>query len=139
MTTAEHRNLLGKLFLVFFGIQVLVLVLTVLIIMGVLGFTFMNVAGNEAAPFIFSVIVMAVTILFVAILLIPLGVAGWRLWKKKPGARIWGIVAAIFVIFSFPLGTALGVYALWFLFSDEGRLIDSPYVGMPPPPPESWR
>ena len=43
-------------------------------------------------------------------------VTGWKLENQKPDARIMGIVASILALFSFPLGTALGIYGLWFFF-----------------------
>ena len=34
---------------------------------------------------------------------------------------LWGTIAAILVIGIMPLGTRLGVYALWFFFSAQGK------------------
>ena len=34
---------------------------------------------------------------------------------------LWGTIAAILVIGIMPLGTTLGVYALWFFFSAQGK------------------
>lgn len=67
-----------------------------------------------------------------------------KIRKVAPVGRTLGIVVCILALFSFPLGTALGVYGLWFLFSDQGRaLYGAP--GAPPidfdrptPPPNSW-
>lgn len=47
--------------------------------------------------------------------------AGWGLLQYKPWARIVAIIAAILGILHFPLGTALGIYALWVLLSEPGR------------------
>ena len=47
--------------------------------------------------------------------------AGHGLLQYKPWARIVAIIAAILGIFHFPLGTALGIYALWVLLSEPGR------------------
>jgi hypothetical protein len=45
---------------------------------------------------------------------------------------------------SFPIGTAIGVFGLVFLFSDEGKLFfdQQEYasrIGAPAPPPNSWQ
>jgi len=54
-------------------------------------------------------------------------VAGWGLLTLRPWARILMIVLAILGLFSFPFGTALSVYTLWVLFSNEGAaLFNSP-------------
>jgi hypothetical protein len=47
--------------------------------------------------------------------------AGYGLLQYKPWARIVAIVVAILGLTSFPLGTALGIYALWALLSEPGR------------------
>ena len=47
--------------------------------------------------------------------------AGYGLLQYRPWARIVAIVFAILGIMHFPLGTALGIYALWALLSEPGR------------------
>ena len=47
--------------------------------------------------------------------------AGYKLFKEKANARTWGIIGSIVSCLSFPLGTAAGVYGLWFLFGDMGK------------------
>ncbi len=49
-------------------------------------------------------------------------IAGWGLLERKPWARALAIVFGCLALFSFPLGTALGIYTLWVLASsDSGR------------------
>lgn len=50
-------------------------------------------------------------------------IAGWGLLTLRPWARILTIVLGILALFSFPFGTALGVYTLWVLFSNEGAAL----------------
>jgi hypothetical protein len=50
-------------------------------------------------------------------------VAGWGLLTLRPWARILMIILAILGLFSFPFGTALSVYTLWVLFSNEGAAL----------------
>jgi len=42
-------------------------------------------------------------------------VAGFSLLKRKPWGRILAIIFAVFALFKFPFGTALGIYTLWVL------------------------
>ena len=56
-----------------------------------------------------------------AIFVLPTALASWKMWKRKRHARLWGIIAAIALLPIMPLGTALGVYGLWFLLSPEGQ------------------
>jgi hypothetical protein len=50
------------------------------------------------------------------------------MWKRKPGARVWGIIAAFLIMFIFPVGTFLAIYAFWFLFSLDGRRLYLEYA-----------
>jgi predicted nucleic acid-binding Zn ribbon protein len=47
--------------------------------------------------------------------------AGAGLLQYKGWARVLSIIIAIFLLFKFPVGTAIGVYGLWVLFSQEGQ------------------
>jgi hypothetical protein len=46
-------------------------------------------------------------------------IAGLGLLKFKEWARILGIIAGAMNLLSFPIGTALGVYALWVLLHKD--------------------
>jgi len=90
--------------------------------------------------------VMLVIGLFAAVLVLVFSAfyafSGWKLYKQQQIGRTLGIVASILCLMNFPLGTALGVYGLWFLLGEEGKRL---YLGgmlpahHPPPPPNSWR
>ncbi len=41
-------------------------------------------------------------------------ITGWKLQNRSSDAKILGIVASVLCIGSFPIGTMLGVYGLWF-------------------------
>lgn len=67
----------------------------------------------------FFVIVAAFAVLYI--------VAGVFLLKRRRAGKGWGIAAAVASLFSFPIGTALGVYALVILTRpDTDRLLISP-------------
>lgn len=46
-------------------------------------------------------------------------IAGLGLWKLKPWARIIAIILAIISLLNFPVGTAIGIIVLWYLFKAE--------------------
>jgi hypothetical protein len=77
------------------------------------------------------------------IFVIPQLLGGWKLLKEKPAARIWGTVGSVVALLSFPLGTAVGIYGLWFLFGDEGKRFYLPggnaAVNNFQPPPHNWQ
>jgi hypothetical protein len=47
--------------------------------------------------------------------------AGVGLLQYRDWARIFAIITAALLIFHFPIGTAVAVYAFWVLFSEEGQ------------------
>jgi membrane-associated protease RseP (regulator of RpoE activity) len=53
------------------------------------------------------------------IISIPGIVAGLGLYKRKEWARILTLILSIIEIFSFPIGTAIGIYSIWALIQPE--------------------
>jgi hypothetical protein len=70
------------------------------------------------------------------LLSLPALIAGAGLLKFRPWARVLTIILSVINILNVPIGTALGVYGLWVLFSQEGAaLFAEPHGAMPPPAP----
>lgn len=142
MKAKDHNKVLSILMFVQGGLQVLGGIMVALIYGGIGTFMMTNSRRDDeqamggffiALAFIVGALVLA----FAGITLL----AAWKLLKEKTGGRTWGIVASIVSLLSFPLGTALGVYGLWFLFGDEGKNF---YAGGNstdnfPPPPHNWQ
>ena len=65
---------------------------------------------------------LLLTIVGGTILLIAVGgiLVGLGLRDRKPWARVVAIVLGVIALFHPPFGTALGIYTLWVLMSDEG-------------------
>ena len=56
---------------------------------------------------------------FIGLLSIPAIIAGVGLLKRQFWARILALIIACLDLFNFPIGTAIGIYALWTLLQDE--------------------
>ncbi len=113
----KHINTLGILNIVF-GIMGLFAGVVVLMFLAGLGVFASVESGEEEAILLFGLIAtifMAVTL----VSSVPFIIAGIGLRKKRPWARILTIILAALNLLSFPLGTALGVYALWVLTNQE--------------------
>lgn len=50
---------------------------------------------------------------------VPAIAAGIGLLRAAPWARLLAIIVSALHLFAFPIGTALGIYGLWVLFSDK--------------------
>ena len=145
MTAKDHNKLVGIFLLVHGGIQALTMILLAVIYGGLGAFMLTNARRDEeqiaaavVIGMIFFVVVMAL------IFVLPQLLAGWKLLKEKPSARTWGIIGSIVALLFFPLGTAAGIYGLWFLFGEEGKRFyltggNQNMYSMPPPPPNQWR
>jgi uncharacterized membrane protein YeaQ/YmgE (transglycosylase-associated protein family) len=64
-------------------------------------------------------LVGAAIVIFLLLLSVPSIVAGAGLLKFKPWSRTLAIIVSAFHLLSIPLGTALGIYGLWVLFSPK--------------------
>lgn len=148
MTGKEHAKLLGLLLLIYEGFQIFSLIIAGLVMVGMSGFMFFEFSKmpqrpGEPPPEVFIGIMGAVFIFIIIIsvlLMIPAFVAGYGLRKGKSWAKVWTIIACSLATLSFPLGTALGVYGLWFILGDEGKAyFDNPNGKFnPPPPSNNW-
>lgn len=158
MTGKEHARLLGLLFWIFTGFQVVLIGFIGIIYLVIFGAVFSQIPhrANEPGPeIILPFLILIMVILFVMTLLfsVPKVVAGYGLRHEKSWARIWAIIACCMAVMSVPLGTALGVYGLIFLLGDEGKgYFESPDYGrlspvtnpainpaINPPAPHSWQ
>jgi hypothetical protein len=145
MTAKEHNKLIGVFMLIQGGLQIFGGLMAALIYGG-MGLGMMSQARSSEQQTIAGVI-LVLAIVIVPMVLLFAGIflmAGWKMFKEKQGARTWGIVASIIALFGFPLGTALGIYGLWFLFGEQGKQFymaggNQNMFNMPPPPPNQWR
>ena len=69
------------------------------------------------SPLFFVGFIVLIQLLFV----VPSLVAGYALMKRKRWARIAAIISAVLAGANFPIGTAVCVYAIWFLTSESGK------------------
>ena len=145
MVAKEHNKLIGIFLMAHGGLQA-VIMLFLAVIYGIMGSAMLASARREEQAIVGGVFLgmVALVVVFSLIFTLPQLIGGWKMLKEKPGARTWGIVGSIIACLSFPLGTAAGVYGLWFLFGEEGKRF---YLGggqqqqplFDAPPPNNWR
>ncbi len=136
MTPADHNKTIGILHLVYGGFSVIIMVLMVAVFGSVFGFIGNSQPSGDEPPFFMIAIMMAFMFILYVVLAVPSFIGGYGLLKRKKWGKVMAIVAAIIAAMSFPFGSALCVYTLWFLFGDKGRsLYDKPAYALPPPPP----
>ncbi|HEV2720373.1 MAG TPA: hypothetical protein VG323_10180, partial [Thermoanaerobaculia bacterium] len=104
---AQHVRIVAWLFIVYGAI---------LLLLGVIAGFFIfgggMISGDRTAMLATGgVAIFILCLLF--LLSIPNLITAWGLFRLRPWARIVAIILAVLHLFSFPFGTALGVYTLW--------------------------
>ena len=131
MTLEEHNRTLGILHIVYGGLHALVM----LLILGVM-FVILGAAAPppEVPPAVFFLAFALIGGIFTLIYTVPSCVAGYAMLKRKPWARVASIIAAVIEVINVPFGTALGAYALWFLFGKGEAFYRGDALSSSPPP-----
>ena len=108
---------LGMLSMVVGGIGALI---------GVVFFTLFEGASflNDYIPF--RGVLVYFWMLLMTVLAVPYVIAGAGLMRLRPWARPFGMILSTFGLLNVPLGTALGIYGLWVLMSEEADAVFSP-------------
>jgi hypothetical protein len=121
MTPADHNKAIGIMHLIYGGFFTL-MTLLMLVMFGFIAAMLSSIPEEPGAPpMAFISAFMGIFVVIYALLSIPSLVAGYALLKKKSWARVAAIVASVLAGLSFPFGTALCVYSLWFFFGEQGR------------------
>lgn len=113
--TAKEKNKLAGIFLMIHGGLLAFIYLIMIAFFGII-FT----ADPDAPRAVFGIMTIFIAV-FSAIFVAPQIIGGWKMYKEQPNAKNWGIVASILACMNAPLGTAAGVFALIFLFGEDGK------------------
>lgn len=112
----NHVNILGWLFI---GANILILLIMGFVMAILMGAGMLSGEAEAMGVMVLIGLIVGFTMLIFAV---PGILAGWGLLKGKNWGRILALVIGILNIFSFPFGTALGIYAIWvLLMQDESQ------------------
>ena len=117
----QHIKILGVLNIVWGAMGALGGLIVLLIfgsVFGILGTAVHHDADAAIALPIIGLVGGAIAF-FLLLLSVPSIVAGIALLNFKPWSRTLAIVVSALHLLSIPFGTALGIYGLWVLFSQE--------------------
>ena len=85
-------------------------------------------AAEPNAEWILSLVADVIAIVFI-IISVPSILAGMGLYKRREWARILTMVLSVIELFSFPIGTAIGIYSIWALVQPEVVIEFNPQSG----------
>ena len=96
----------------------------------------LGASGDPDAAVALPIIGLTGTALVILILALslPAVIVGIGLFRLHPWARIGGIVLSIFHLVWIPIGTIIGVYSLWVLFSKDAERLFAGAPAAPQPP-----
>ena len=123
-----HVKVLGVLNIVFGALGLLTALILAVVFAGVA--TVVGIDGDSDAAVAIPIIGLTgmATVSILAMWSLPGVIIGIGLVRLRPWARIAGIVVAILGLIVFPVGTVLGVYGLWVLFSKDSERL---FTGRP--------
>jgi hypothetical protein len=111
----NHLSTLGTLWIVV-GVLFLLPALGLFFASSVAHFVIQDsVVARTLGPLLLTIVGGTILLIAVGGILVGLG-----LRDRKPWARVVAIVLGVIALFHPPFGTALGIYTLWVLMSDEG-------------------
>jgi hypothetical protein len=117
-----HKKVLGILYVVSAVLTILGALLINVILSLVFSFAFDNANPEEqkVLDFITTLVAYlpAIILIFFAA---PSLIAGIGLLAKQKWALILALIVGCLKLFSFPIGTAVGIYAIW-IFSEDQKL-----------------
>jgi hypothetical protein len=118
----QHVKILGWCFIIYHCLMLL-LGLFLFFIIGGAGV----LSGDRQAMLVTGAVGTFLAGIFI-VLALPGLITGFGLLKFRPWARILGIVLGALHLFAFPLGTLLGIYALWVLLNAQTTPLFEPAV-----------
>ena len=120
----QHVKILAVLHLVFGGLGVLAALIVMALFGGLAGVVHLseNTQDTAMASGVLGLI-GAVVMIVVLVISLPSLIAGVGLLNFQPWARILTIVLSALELPAFPFHTALGIYGLWVLLSNEGAAL----------------
>lgn len=121
-----HVKVLGALNIVFSALGLVGAIVLTVIFGGAA--SIVSASGDPDAAFAVPIIgLTGMTLVTILVLLsVPGAIVGIGILNRRAWARVAGIVLSIIWLTMFPVGTILGVYGIWVLFSKETERLFQP-------------
>jgi hypothetical protein len=122
----QHVKILAILHIVLGSLGVLAALIALLFFGGLA--SFLSMSGQSQDNFVGGTVLGLIGVVVTVVVLVislPGLIAGIGLLNLQPWARILTIVLSALELPAFPIHTALGIYGLWVLLSNEGAALFS--------------
>lgn len=110
----SHKRILGILYIISRALQMIFIFGLSMFVSTVLAFAMREVdPGQEVIIELITSIFQFLPAVIIIFFSIPAIIAGIGLLYKQSWALVMALILGCFKLFSFPIGTALGVYTIW--------------------------
>ncbi|HNP07126.1 MAG TPA: hypothetical protein PKN99_05850 [Cyclobacteriaceae bacterium] len=110
----SHKRILGILYIISGALQMIFIFGLSMFVSTVLAFAMREVdPGQEVIIELITSIFQFLPAVIIIFFSIPAIIAGIGLLYKQSWALVMALILGCFKLFSFPIGTALGVYTIW--------------------------
>ncbi|MGE0590469.1 MAG: hypothetical protein AB7O48_17955 [Cyclobacteriaceae bacterium] len=118
----SHKRVLGILYIVSGAMLMLFMFLLSMFVTSILSIISYELNPHEAAILdLVSSIIQFLPAILIIFFSIPSIIAGAGLLYQQKWALILALILGCFKLFSFPIGTALGIYTIWVYSEDTKR------------------
>jgi hypothetical protein len=122
-----HKRVLGILYIVSGAMHILIMLFLSALFSILLPFIFENAKLDEQWILLYIVpFIRVIGVITVLLFALPSIIGGMGLLNKKKWALTVVLVLGCFKLFSFPIGTALGVYTIWVYSEDHKQHLATP-------------
>lgn len=118
----SHKKILGILYIISAALTILGMLLLNAILSLIFSFAFeeMNEEERRIMELVMS-IVQYLPFFIIVFISAPTMIAGIGLLMRQSWATVLAMIMGCLKLFSFPIGTVLGIYAIW-IFSEDQKL-----------------
>lgn len=121
----NHKRILGIVYLISGILSVFGMLLLNAFLSVIFSFALQEANPEEQRAIEFALSIAQYVPLFVIIFFsVPTLIAAYGLLSRKSWATLFALIVGCLKLFSFPIGTAIGVYSIW-IWSEEQKLIKS--------------
>lgn len=122
-----HKRILGILYIVSGSLHILIMLFLSALFSILLPFIFENAKLDEQWILLYIVpFIRIIGVITVLLFALPSIIGGIGLLNKKKWALTLVLVLGCFKLFSFPIGTALGIYTIWVYSEDHKQNLATP-------------
>jgi hypothetical protein len=141
MTAQDHNKLLSTLIFILGCIQCIGLLAALAYIVIGIGLVVIAPGQPQKIMGVFFLIAGVIGLILTSLIMWLNLTTSRKLSQQLPGARTWALIVSVLCLLGFPLGTALGIYGLWFLTGDMGKQIYpvNGQVAQIPSGPQNWQ